>query len=41
VLGENQKIATSKYFKIKELTSSGYFEKSQSKNQSVSGILKM
>jgi hypothetical protein len=33
VLGENQRIITSGYFRITELTSSGYFKKSKSKNQ--------
>jgi hypothetical protein len=41
VLSENQRIVNSRYFRIIELTSSGYFNKSKSKNQSVLGILKM
>jgi hypothetical protein len=52
MLGENLKITTSKYFKIRELTNSKYFKirkligskyfkKLKSKNQLVLGILKM
>jgi hypothetical protein len=41
VLGENKRIVTSGYFRITELTSSRYFKKSKSKNQSVLNIFKM